>query len=186
MSIISYTITHETNPCVEKEFLSIKQMVNFIAKKFNIPSQFKTDILVSTIETYTRSPLRGWASCLSQHITHFTPTSDSVVYDTIMEAIHKYQPNNIYKKFEKYMKDMEWWDIYQKGLSTRNHQNINHAFCDCDITFIIDQSLRWSRTHEGHDFWCDVDSTWERLAFAEKPSDIHRDKLVTLVKKYNG
>lgn len=186
MSIISYTITHKANPCIEKEFLSIKQIVNFIAKKLNIPPYLKTRIVKGTIELYTSHPLRGLASCLHQQIVFSIPINNVVSSNIVMKAIHKYQPNNIYKQFENYLKKKGCWDTYQQGLFTRNYLHINHAFCYCAITYIIDQSLRWGRTKEGYKFWSEVNSIWEELAIAKQPSDTHIGELIELTKKYNG
>ena len=185
MSIISYTITHKANPCIEKEFLSIKQIVNFIAKQYNIPPYLKTRIVMDTIKLYTSYPLRGLASCLYQEIAKCIPINNVVSTNIVMKAIHKYQPNNIYKQFENYLKKKGCWDTYQQGLFTRNHPHVNHAFCYCAITYIVTQSLRWYGTKEGYEFWNDVDAIWEELAFAKKPSNKHIGELIEFIKKYD-
>ena len=171
---------------IEKEFLTLKQIVNFITKKYNLPQHTKQYVVIETIKSYANNPANGLAFYLNLYLMAIrvpsTPSLD--LKGDIMKAINKYQPNNIYTTFINFLKRKGIWTQYVQALKTKKYLNPNNAFCSCSMYTIIDSSLWWTRTKEGYDFWHTIDEQWRRVYSSKRPSQTYTNKLKKLIGEY--
>ena len=171
---------------IEKEFLALKQIVNFITKKYNLPQHTKQYVVIETIKSYANNPANGLAFYLNQYLMAVrVPSTPSLnLKDDVMKAINKYQPNNIYTTFINFLKRLGVWKQYVQALKTKKYLNPNKTFCSCGMYNIIDTSLWWSKTQEGFDFWHTIDEKWRQVCNSKTPSQTYRNKLKELIGKY--
>lgn len=171
---------------VEKDFLAIKQIVNSITKKYNLPQDAKQYVVKETIKSYASCPHSGLAFYLFQYLTAIrVPSTLSLkLEDDIMKAIYKYQRNNIYTTFINFLKRQGIWAQYMQALKTKKFLTPNKAFCSCSILSMIDASLWWSRTKEGYNFWCSMNEQWRQVCTSKTPSQTYAIKLGACVRKY--
>ena len=146
---------------MKDELLIIKQIINVLCKKYHWNSLKRKQILNQVIADYWGNDRygRGLAYVIFRHTQNHVSETQPLT-KSIMTAIQKYQPNNMYNKFKPFVKSHGLWYSFQDEMVKHRNWTIDEMFCNAPLSRIVDCSLIWNATPQGFRRWEDLNRRW--------------------------
>lgn len=146
---------------MKDELLIIKQIINVICKKHYLSGLKREQILNQVIVDYWSQGryVRGLAYVIFMR-THNHVSETQSLAKSIMTAIQKYQPNNMYNKFKPFVQSHGLWDSFLDEMVRHRNWTIDEMFCKAPLSRIVDCAMVWSTTPQGFRVWDVMNTKW--------------------------
>lgn len=147
---------------MEDELLILKKIINALCKKYHLDSLQREEILHKVIIQYWYDPrhyMNGLAYTLF-NTTYAYVCGGHFLAKLIMTTIHKYQPNNMYNRFQPFVEEYGLWHSLKDELPKHKGWTIEEMFCNAPLPRLVDYALVWNATPQGFHTWQKLHLAW--------------------------
>ena len=148
------------------QIITIRKIINDVVKKMDFQIN-RDDLFQRIIKTWLQdtSYQKGIAYIIYRcFFTHdFSKEKQNKLSSIIMKSIDKYDKNNIYKRFENYLRTTNTWDLFIENCTNYTSTRTKDKFyCVSPINIILCKAFPWSETAQGYSFWSTLSQVWTR------------------------